>query len=257
LSLLPNSEAKLKLNINGANTDIIKFFVDRKYRDLGYYQISERIKLIISTQQISSSVLAKYQQASLELVRHRGDSKEPVRRGWGDEVSDYIHDWITTTLTFDIIYPSPEITVTPGKEVDLPHFRIKAPSNFGTKLAWSSINSGQRSVNSTLAPDQIQGNSYLQPLNWSQTRGDTPALNILELYDYNDKDLITPDQSLIIELKNGIESNENLLALAYDNETKKYFTVGSSFGSKQIKIHTLPDESISQRSFAGSIKIYF
>ncbi|MVM39366.1 alpha/beta hydrolase [Spirosoma sp. HMF3257] len=99
------------------------------------------------------------------------------------------------------------------------------------------------------------GNASLQPFNWLTTRGEAAPLNVLELYDFTNREVISPEQPLLIDFP--FSPDTNLLALAIDPATGLYFSAGSQLDNGTVAIHTLPDESISQRSLFGSIKIFF
>lgn len=256
-SLSHGELTKLELNQAKPPVDIIKMYVDSKLRSLGYFEITQHIKFIISTKQLGQSVLDKYQQDGLDLARNTGGTRNLPRsvRGFGEEEGDYLEDWTTCMLTFKVTYPMPGKPLAPGVDVIDNNVKITAPAGFQATLAWRSAQNTDRSLHE-MPPHLLAGNSVLQPLNTLQTRGDIPAANLLELYGFNDKTVITEANPLIVEFNNA-EPNENICVLAYDATTQLYFSAGSMSSDGKVRIHTLPDESVSERSLGGSLKLYF
>ncbi|GAB3929603.1 DUF7379 domain-containing protein [Larkinella terrae] len=264
-SLAPNSETTVTFNVRNTSTglisasDILRLKVDKTYRDLGYSEILEHVKVIVSTQELETGILNKYNQKGLDLAKKRTETRGELERspddGMDDEVDDGIQNWITTTVSLQINYPAKGVLIPAGGFWDSTFLRIQTPASFQTSFAWSSPGEIKRSIGEVVPPDLVMGNAALQPFNWLQTRGDSASLNTLELYDYSDRNAVSPEQPLLIEFKASV--GDSFVVLAYDPSTGLYFSAGDQIGDQTVAVHTLPDESSSQRSLGGSIKLFF
>lgn len=259
-SLKAGDATKLTMNVRQGPTDILRLRVDQKYRELGYTELTEYIKLIVATQPLKAGTLATYEQDGLKLAKRSEQGVKEGARGPGqiaDKVTeDFTKDWITTTLAFRVSYPAKGASVADGSRYESPNLSIQTPAGFRTSFAWSSSGQITRSLSGTTPPDQVMGNASLQPFNWLATRGDAAPLNVLELYDFTNKEAVTPEQPLLIDFNTSSDVS-NLVVLAIDPETGLYFAAGSGQENGSVSIHTLPDGSVTERSLGGSLKLFF
>ena len=255
-SLQPGDATNLTYTYQGKLTDIIRLQVDAKYRDLGYTELIEYLKFIISTQPLETGVLAKYAQKGLSLTpQNTKEVNRATKKGPDEGIDEFANDWMTTTLAFQISYPAKGASIPAGGRYESPGISIQAPAGFETRFAWSSSGEVKRSLGDVTPPDQVLGNAALQPLNWLKTRGAIAPLNVLELYEFTNREVVSPEQPLLIDFNAGADTS--IVSLAFDPETGLYFPAGTQMGDGTVAIHTLPDESITQRSLFGSIKIFF
>ncbi|MCS3802120.1 caspase family protein [Niastella sp. OAS944] len=259
ITLSPGEDAWLEVRDEGLRDDVISMDIDDKYQKLGYNEITEYLKLFISTQKIDTHSL---QQEGLDMPAQKtknisnvtlkgpGSARKP-----GSQVP-----WKTETIGFTIIHPQSETDLLPGKSCSLGGVIIEPHSALQAKVLISGSQHITRSADGIIAPHAANGNSFLEPFDLIPNTRSGATMDVLELFDVNDRSVVTPDTPLIIQTA-GLDA-ENVWPIGYDEKEKIYYLLGRMHDDGKIHIDTLPEETasdaaITQRSFTGSIKIYF
>ncbi|MVM39365.1 hypothetical protein GO730_20300 [Spirosoma sp. HMF3257] len=157
-SLEAGDTANLTYTYRGKPTDVIRLMVDKKYRDLGYTEVIEYLKLIVSTQPLETGVLDQYRQDGLNLAprseRDVAQTEKATNRGPDVGIEEFAKEWITTTLAFQISYPAKGASIAAGGRYESPGIRIQVPAGFETRFAWSSSGEVKRSLGELTPPNR-------------------------------------------------------------------------------------------------------
>jgi hypothetical protein len=259
----PKQTAWLSFREQGLTKDVIKLQVDKKYTEKGYNDISEYLKLFISTEQITTNGL---QQKGVELPALRARTAEEVAlKGIGGEkeAAGKTVEWKTETLALRIIKPLPVVDIVPGHNLALQGIIIQSHQSLQASASLSSSAEINRSANGPTAPHEAKRNSYLQPFDLLSSPAARKSMDILELFNVNDPGSVSIHQPLvIIPAATRSAKEETVLPIGFDVENGLYYPLGYTNEDGHIIINALPEETssdsaITKRSFTGSIKIYF
>lgn len=271
----------------GVSTDTILMQVDKEFQQLGYNEITEYLKLFISTEKIDIGYTS---QEGIKLAALNTKSFEAIVTkspgGEDDEISYSNKDWKTETIGFRIIKPLAETEISAGKSTTLQGITIEAHLNLNGKASITGSDKTSKVYehlsnvagfnaktmdgiynpgDDILPPHAANGNSYLEPfdLSLSGTRSGT-VMDVLELFDVENKDVVTSDDPLIIQppATRSVQ-DDYILPIGYDPDTKLYYPLGyysprdGKIYIEALPVETASDAAITQKSFLGSIKIYF
>lgn len=282
--LAPGKDAWLTFLDDGFATDRIGMQVDAKYIQLGYNEITEYLKIFISTEKID---LDSKSQEGIELPHMREKSltglvadKSPS--GSKDAPLFGAKDWKTELIGFRIIKPMEEVAISDQHDTDMQGLKIlkhdvgghvtvtgsdKLASVFdylSNSISFDAKSIGEQPAGFVPAPATANGNSYLAPFDLNKGQSRQGMLNdVLEFTGIQNKQLVTPENPLIIELPvTKSMEDDTIVPVAFDPGSGLYYPVGYFDGQeRRIYIEALPDETpndaaITQKSFFGSIKIY-
>ncbi|RYY17630.1 MAG: hypothetical protein EOO04_25155, partial [Chitinophagaceae bacterium] len=256
--LAPGNEAWLTFVNEGSQEDIILLNLDEKYADLGYNEITEYLKLFISTQAIDTDKL-KQDGLELPVVRSKSiDDRSPSSLSAKKPAGAY--NWSTETFGFRIVRPPGKTDIAPGKSTTLqsvviaPHPSLKAKA-----MLVSSAITG-RSDDAIPQPHTVNGNSFLEPFNFMAGTRSSEQVDMLELVDVEQSQSVNPETPLILNIPG--TDLEDVVAIGYDAADNVYYPIGFGTEAGQIVIETLPeptssDPAITSKSFTGSVKLYF
>jgi pimeloyl-ACP methyl ester carboxylesterase len=243
----------------GLANDIIPVQLDERYEKLGYSEIVEYLKLFIGITKIDVDFLA---QDGVDLA----PMKDRHEKGFGVEKSPTVFSsnaWKTETLGFRIIKPAQGKKIMPGKATTLNGFTIAQHSTLEATVRLTSSENINRNEKSVAPPHSARYNSYLEPFDMLPGSRSGITTDVLELFDVNNRDAVTPEQPLVIETAGSRSPDDgSVLPIGYDPETKLYYPLGYMDEDQNIIIETLPDDTpsdaaINEKSLLGSIKIYF
>jgi len=265
LEIGSRNEAFLGLK-NDDNADkVVKLKVDKKYQELGYKEITEYVKLFISTSKISTDNL-KQEGVDLVALGTKSLKMGYSSKSFGDEEEEDLSTgvrWKTETIGFKIIKPAADSDITEGKPTKVGPLIIRPHSGLTGKATINSSSNTFRSADGFLPPHLAFNNSYLEPFDLVEGTRSGSTTDVLEIFAVKDRSVVTAKDPLIIQLPVGRSADAiDILPIGYDIETKLYYPVGYTSKDGDIIIEVLPEETasdaaITQKSFLGSIKIYF
>lgn len=259
-----NSTAWLTVVRNSVGKDIIKLVLEKKYANKGYSEITEYLKVFISTDKIKTSGLG---QEGIELAAaFRGDFEEANLRGLGDdddEISLSRTEWKAETIGIRVIKPLPVVDISPDKSISVQGITIQKHGSLKASASLSSSGHTSRSADGVPPPHLARKNSGIEPFDLRSAGTSENVTDVLELFDVQNPEAVTEESPLIIvPTVTRSATDEPVIPIGFDSETGLYYPLGYTDENGQIIINTLPDatssdSAITQRSFVGSIKIYF
>ena len=282
MEIKAGGEGWLTFTKNTAPTEIIFMSINDEYQQLGYNETIEYLKFFISTDKISMDGL---EQEGVELnpAYKEGKTRSP---GGSTNAKFLAKEWKTETIGFRVIKPMEATVITAGLKTEISGITIEAHDQLAGKI--SIIGSDKMATvfeellnvknNTTevlaakdikrtdyiLPPHEANGNSFLAPFNLVSdgTRSGT-AMDVIELIDVKDKQAVNAKNPLVIQLPTTRSADDDhIIPIGFDTETNLYYPVGHMAADGKIYIENLPgetasDAAITQKSFLGSIKIYF
>ena len=90
------------------------------------------------------------------------------------------------------------------------------------------------------------------------TRGGGGNLSVLEIFDVQNHESVTPENPIKLLVDKQLASDEHILPIAYDGEF--FLPLGKAKlvnGRTEIIIEHLPEPTVDSRSIQGSVKILF
>lgn len=243
----------------GVEKDVLKLMVDPKLLKKGYNEITEYLKLFISTYRINTS---KFSQDGLDLAPVAKDLFRAARtKGLGSEEETLSNDWKTETIGLHIVRPKEATQIEDGKAINVHGVIIEAPASFSARVSLSS--SSQVANAKSLAPHQAIRNAALQPFPLLPEARSGSVIDMLELLDVSHAEQVTAKEPLIVRLPSARDAAAtSVIPLGVDPETGLYFPVGYVDEQNNIRIELLPEQTpstsvVNAKSLVGSIKIYF
>ena len=266
LTISAGKEAWLEFMEDYEKKNVVPAHIDEKYQVLGYTEITEYLKLFISTQRINTSPL---QQNGLELaaVKAKGieeeskSAQDASERALGtSNKSGQQVAWKTETIGLTIIKPQNEKDIRPGEGINLGAISIEPHIALQAKAIITGSQHTTKSADGVVAPHAANGNSYLEPFDLVPNTRSAATVDVLELFDVKDRSVVTPEAPLVIQTP--ATADDNVWAIGYDEKEGIYYILGRAEEDGKVQIVTLPEETdsdaaITKRSFTGSIKIYF
>jgi pimeloyl-ACP methyl ester carboxylesterase len=110
------------------------------------------------------------------------------------------------------------------------------------------------------APHLVRQNSYLEPFDFFPGTRTLNQVDMFELVDVENASAVTSAAPLVFQLS---ESDlTDVVAIGFDENEQIYFPVGFGTAQGTLIVEALPeptstDNSVTSRSFIGSVKIYF
>lgn len=242
--------------------------LDTKYRELGYNQITEYLKVFVSTKQIETQ---GFGQEGIELDPNVAEKdlqdKEAEVRGLSidPDEDETVDDWQAFTIKLTVTRPA-EAEVVPEKEFKAFGLRFTNNSQLIASMGFSTATEiGQRAIQGveTATPlNEVKGNDVFRPAELVPNHGQGQSLNVIEIFDPKNPESVSDETPLVLTSEAAIDPNETIIPFGFDPETQTYFPLGRSNSDGSIVINTLPPETpsdalITKRSLGGSLKIYF
>ena len=245
---------------------------DALWRD-GLIEVRDVLKLIASTEEIDATLLEQgeldypLQERSvrrgvspgstlgrlMKRVQTRSFSVEPD----GDEA---LADWISQEFTFTTVRPLESIDIPRAAAAELyPGVKLLSHPTLVAKTRLTAAPVASRDVAGgfVLPPLLRDDPEVCQPFVLSLSRGGAPGLSVLELFDVQNHDSVTPEQPLRLEIAQALGPGEHLLAVTHDGEF--YLPVGRGLardGKVEVILDALPQPQ-NTRSLFGAVRIYF
>ncbi len=257
----PGMEAWFLDNYQGTQYKSIPLEVKKGYHTWGITEVTELIKLFISTDPALNT--DRYNQEGLPLDVPPGFQSK--RAGRNEQSYPAVPDWTTKDVAITIVRPMEQAQLIPGRAVTvLDALTIEAPAGVSAQVSLTSVPEAARGMEGSGAspdksPERLWGaQKETQPYAFSAGNNLSPSLSVLELRGVSGKDKISADTPLRVNLGHQLGEDEFVAPLAFDEKSGLYYFVGMSDQSGVVSIEMLPDESASgTRSLGGSIKIFF
>jgi hypothetical protein len=251
------------IDSNGLEQNTVRLKLDKKYAELGYSEITEYLKLFISTDQLET---VAFEQDGVELPKKRPiQLKNFAERGLdlNEEDTNRSVDWTTETIGLRIVQSEAAMEIFPGKSTQVNNLILEAHPSLRASFNLTSSFDTSRSADTVPGPNTIHRNSFIQPFHLLQGTRSAIGSDVLELFNVSDKNSVSEADPLVITLpENRPGEMDPVIPMGYDQETKLFYPLGYSTDQNKLVIEKLPDETasdaaITQRSLLGSIKIYF
>jgi pimeloyl-ACP methyl ester carboxylesterase len=267
IKIAAGASAWLRLNDPGVrDPEVVRLRIDKNYQKLGYQQITEFVKLFISTEKMDLSGLLQQgvalpeARAMVEEEEDKGDKSRGIATGDREDPESFW--WYTETLGFNIIKPLPLSELDGRLPVNVGMLRIEPHAALRGKVGISSSAYLQRSVSGAPPAHRRANNSVLEPFDISANSRSGAVTDVLEISGMVDITCVSPESPLIITLDSSRSTEElSILPLGYDTENDLYYPLGYTDGQGRLLIELLPEENdadgaITGRSFVKSVKLY-
>ncbi len=254
--------------------------VDRiLWQNQGITEVKDILKLIVSTAEFDATLL---EQAELDLPSRSLANVKP-KRGQGTlnrlmgqvqtrafssqpEAETIADEWTTSQITITTVRPQPTKSILPtGESMNL-GFGVKLQSHpsLKAKARLATVNDTTRSLGNSLLPPVLSSeNEAVQPFQFTTSRGNDPGLSALELTEVENPDVVTKNSPLKLIVDTPLNTNEQILSVAYDGEffLPLGFAHSSPEGKTEIELQRLPQSTNNtfdrdKRSLGGSIRIF-
>jgi len=241
----------------------------------GIVEIRDVLKLIVSTSEMDTALL------------DQGDLDQPIlRRGGGgrramtvksvlnrllDRVQtrnmstqpdpdEVLVDWTTREMTLTTMRPLGTVTVPHSAEIELyPGVRLLAHPALVANARLTTAPVASRDVESGLVlPPLLRDDPAIsEPFLLSSSRGGAPGISVLELFDVQNFDSVTPEHPLRIEIAQSLAPGEHLLPVTYDGEFFLPVGRGIARGDHiEVLLNSLARPQ-NTRSLSSAVRIFF
>ncbi len=230
--------------------------LEDKYQELGITEITEYLKIIVTTDPRLST--DTYNQNGLPL-----DGAIALKKGAGRRQNKpEVPDWMTITIPLRIIRPADKQALSGKKAVSiLPDVEIEAPAGFEGQISFSSPEEATRFIGGhpPAPPGNVlfdDGQSYLTSYSFNKGINQGSGAAVFEISNPSGADSVSPEHPMRIRLEQ--REGEFILPIGYDEATGRYFPLGSNDEDGNILIESLPEPTPDRtRSLGGSLKIFF
>ncbi len=189
----------------------------------------------------------------MKRVQSRAFSTEP-------DDDETLSDWTTQELTFTTVRPlestqiprAASVELYPGVKL-LRHFSLEAEA----RLTAAPIASRDVAGGFTLPPLLRDDPTVSQPFLLSSSRGGAPGLSVLELFDVQNHEAVTPERPLRLEIAQPLARGEHLLPVTHDGEF--FLPIGRGIGRGdhvEVVLEALPKPQ-DTRSLTSAVRIFF
>jgi hypothetical protein len=241
--------------------NIVKVNVPKKLMEKGYYDITDYLKLFVSTERIDTSIFSQDGLVLAAIAKSMLITKGLRGIGVEKEEDEITGDWKTETIQLHIVRPKESVQLD-GGGANVNGITIQAPVVFSAQLAITS--SLQTSTTAkTIAYDPLKKLAALQPFALQPPTRYAEVMDMLELTEVQNADAISIKTPLIVQLPSSREVEETtVIPLGFDQQTGLYYPLGFVDAHNNVHIHGLPaptpvSATITSKSVIGSIKIYF
>ena len=228
----------------------IPFIMDEDLLKAGVSQVNEYIKLFVSTKEIDTH---RFNQEALEMDDQPVVHKRAGRQGIARPSAD---DWLVVDLTATVVHPGSRVPLVGGRSTEvIKGVQVRLPAGCA---ALAALNAGEVSARDLGRPT-LPGSQPGWTLHALQTsRSGAAPLSVLELFDLQAGELVSPLNPAFIELDSAVEADELLVPVGYDTATGLYYPLGMMESERLVRLDELPEATPeSSRSLGGSIKIFF
>jgi len=225
---------------------------DKSFLSWGINEISEYLKIFVSTQQIN-----KFIEHQLPLnLDLKGQPFGGGRNTPPDE--DLGEDWTSFNIEFKIKHPFTEVELTENTPNELQNLTISCPKGFSGKASLTNLNEVTRNLNCPL-PSHFweKDKEGIMPITRGTNQSD--GLEVLEIIDCQNAAAVTAENPMKLQFEGQKKEEEIIIPWGIDAETGLFYPVGTSDENGEVLIQNLPSETSTQRtrSLGGSIKIFF
>lgn len=256
--------AWLTFNMNAVPTDVIPLHLQDKFMELGYQQITEYLKVFVSTDRID---LGTYDIEGIELAQQMQEIPEFEinSRGFGTQLLKTLplNDWKTELIGFCISRPLQEVPLSTDQNTQINGLKIENPGKLEANVKLSSSSFVFKSAEKGIASALLRKSSNTAPYDLLFATGTGNVLDVLELTEVRNPKAVNAENPLIIVPdKTRSMTEERVIPIGFDTESGLYFPVGYTNNQGNIVVDTLPSQTgtdplITDKSLFGSIKIYF
>lgn len=231
----------------------IPVFIDQQLLALDVNEVTEYIKVFISTEEVDTN---RFNQEALDMERPqrttattRGQGRQGLGRPAGPA-------WYVADLTMRIVRPPQRVAARPG-----------APARL-TDAVQLVLPAGVTATAQLQAEATLSRNleiSVPTPAGWQafdlgQAPQGSPALNVLELQQLEGADQIDAERPIRLQLPARRALNDEVvIPVGLDPETGLYYPLGAmDTETGEIRIDQVPEPTArGEKSLGGSIKIFF
>ncbi|BAZ37666.1 peptidase C14 caspase catalytic subunit p20 [Calothrix sp. NIES-4101] len=272
IRLRPEEEASALID----GEEWIELQVPDDYWEQGITEYKDILKLIVTKDELNVRLLEQQaldaprsksidrdrdiefqNQSSLERLMARTQNRD---REMG--TAKRFDDWYAEEITITTVRPLDSSPVSQEQEQQLgvgvtlqPHPSLIANVRL-TTTPQVSRDLGNKIVPPILREDP----EFIQPFQFTTSRGTDPGLSVLELSDVADYEVVTPEAPLKLLVDASLADNEYVLPIGYDGEFFLPLGCGKPAEDNKIEIELerLPAPvREGERSLQGSIRIFF
>lgn len=248
----------------------LKLVIPRKYLDSGIAEYDSIFKLIVSTREFNSIGQLKGLDSPPPTISRstRGLSgtlnrltDKVYNRQTEEEDYEYIDNWMTQEVKIKLVKPPGGVEIKKSETtVVYPGVQLQNHSNLKGKISLGSLPPNSRDINSNLLPPIISQDPNFKPfqLKPPMRDGSTTILSVLEIFDVENYEDVTPANPIKLIVDNTLSSEEHLLPIANDGEFFLPLGIARTVnGTTEITIERLPEPTVDSRTLQGSIKMLF
>ena len=239
----------------------------------GVVEVRDVLKLIVCTEEFDPTLLA---QGDLDhpLVSRAGGTRgvgakstlnrllrHAQTRAFVDADEDEIlSDWMTEEFAFTTVRPLESTAVPSRAEAELyPGVKLLSHPTLHARARLTAAPVASRDVAGgfVLPPLLRDAPDVSQPFLLSSSRGGAPGLSVLELFDVQNHEAVTPEQPLRLQIAQPLAADEHLLPVSHDGEF--YLPIGRGVardGYVEVVLDALPKPQ-NTRSLFGAVRIFF
>jgi pimeloyl-ACP methyl ester carboxylesterase len=241
----------------------------------GTIEVRDVLKLIVSTSQMDATLL---EQGDLDhpILRRGGMGKPEVsiknvlnrlldrvqmrNISTQPDPDEALADWTTREMSFTTLRPLESVPVAHEADTELyPGVKLLAHPALAANARLTNVPAASRDVDSGLVlPPLLRDDPAVsQPFVLSSNRGGAPGLSVLELFDVQNFDSVTPEQPLRIQIAQSLAPGEHVLAVTHDGEF--FLPIGRGFRRGEhveIVLDALAEPQ-NTRSLVSAVRIFF
>jgi hypothetical protein len=189
----------------------------------------------------------------MKRVQTRGFSTDP-------EEDEVISDWTTQEFTFTTVRPLESVEVSRAEAAEIyPGVRLLSHPALRANARLTAVPVASRDVaGGFVLPFLLRDDpSVSQPFLLSTSRGGAPGLSVLELFNVEKHETVTPHQPLRLQIAQALAPGEHLLPFTHDGEF--YLPIGRGMardGHVDVVLNAIPAPQ-NTRSLFGAVRIFF
>ena len=268
--------AKPNQGENIAEGKQLECFIPDSYLNNGIKKFDSIYKLIVSTREFDASLL---QQPGL-------DSPPPTNRSTNlsgtlnrlmdsvytrktrEIIDEYIDNWMTQEVKVTLCKPPGGVQIKDSESTTLlTGVELQAHPTFKGKFSINPLPPSSRNVNSNIVPPifvqeqtvvERGGKKPSEQYNFNMARSGSGNMSVIEIVDVQNYQSVTPENPIKILVDKQLQSDENILPIAYDGEF--FLPLGkakSVNGKTEITLERLLAPTVDSRSLQGSIIVLF
>ena len=240
---------------DGAEYRSIPFIMHEDLIKAGVAQVNEYIKLFVSTKEIDTN---RFNQEALQMDDQPVVHKRAGRQGSARPAAD---DWLVVDLTATVVHPGLRRPLAGGTPTEVVKgVQVRLPDGCSALAGLNAGDVSSRDLGGLPQPPvALPGSQAGWSLHALQTsRSGAAPLNVLELFDVQGAELVSPLNPAFVELGSTLETDEMVVPVGYDLETGLFYPLGMMEPDGRLRLDVLPEVTPeSSRSLGGSVKIFF